>query len=149
VVAPKNNQQGAGLTGALGGIKTIGQLQSILDSRYLPVSLMIAPGATGSDGRVTLLTTANTPATSTRPTDGKVATLAAGTYTWTFVTKFNSPPIVQVTAVGVPPIGPSPQYLQGIVYIVAGSVTTTSVQVASTYATDVRQIHLFASGNPS
>jgi len=55
----------SGLTGDLGGVRSLGQLVALLRPHFLPTSLARAPGATGSSGgRETVVTTEGDPAST-------------------------------------------------------------------------------------
>lgn len=139
----------------LSQVKSIQQLAQLLAPYFLSSSLGTAPLAQGSNGnRVTVLTTKTKNYVSSIngkvgditltivPTDQKQVALIAGSYAWTYATKFTAPPIVLAFPVGAPPSAGTTLYLNA-------NPTNTAATIKSTDATDTRTVELYAVGNPS
>lgn len=112
--APRGpSRQPEGLGGALGNVKSLSQLVSLLSAHFLPSSYGTPPQASGGTGqRVVALTTktrivsavngqSGEISLSVPVVDATVVTLVAGTATWTFSQTFSSAPAVTVTPVGL------------------------------------------------
>jgi hypothetical protein len=149
--APKNLPPGASSLD-LSQIKSVQQLAQLLAPYFLSSSLGTAPLAQGTSGNRNVVLTSKsdyvqsfngqTGAVTSPPTDAAQVALVAGSYAWTFATKFTNPPLVFAFPVGAPPSA-------GTTLYAAANPTNTGVTINSTDATDVRTLELYAFGNPS
>jgi len=126
---PGRNVVGSGLSGDVGGIRSLGHLLSLLDGRYLQSSYAIPPNATKNRGTRTVAITPN----NVQP---DYVTLSGGTAMYTFKTPFRVTPFVTAIPIGSPVSGSPSLFISNL--------SPTSVQISSTDNTDSRTIHVVA-----
>lgn len=132
------------LSGGLSGVTSLPQLIQLLRPYFLSSSLGQPPGAAASatGNRTVAITNKTQSAQATAPKQVTTQALVAGTLTWSFAAPgFNKPPVIEMAAVGTPPSAGTTLYIS--------SVAANSVIIKSTDATDVRTLHLTATGNPN